>query len=120
LAEETMLHDGGDWETKHAQRVKEHKLRQEGGLIAPPAPASPSKAEEDESAVAHAMLAGLAESQLRIAQAIEHQPAPVVHVDVPQPVIHVAIPEREVPARTDRTIQRDDDHEIIRIIEEQN
>ncbi len=47
LAEETMLHDGGDWETKHAQRVKEHKLRQDGGLVALPAPAAQETPEEE-------------------------------------------------------------------------
>jgi lambda family phage portal protein len=41
LAEETMLHDGGDWELKVAQRVKEEKLRKEGGLVASPAPPGP-------------------------------------------------------------------------------
>jgi hypothetical protein len=29
---EVLLHDGGDWESKHAQRVKEEKLHKEGGL----------------------------------------------------------------------------------------
>lgn len=48
LAEETMLHDGGDWEMKHAQQVKEHKLRTEGGLIElPPAPPTPRSDEEE-------------------------------------------------------------------------
>ena len=90
LAEETMLHDGGDWELKHAQQVKEHQLREAGGLIELPAPAAPDKPEEDkEEEAARQMLAGLAEGQLRIAQYLEHQPAPVVRVDVPQPVVNV-------------------------------
>ena len=41
LAEETMLHDGGDWELKHAQRVKEEKLRQGGRARCLPRAASP-------------------------------------------------------------------------------
>lgn len=47
LAEETAAYDGGDWETKHVQRVKEHKMRSDAGLlklpsgaVAPPDPAS--------------------------------------------------------------------------------
>lgn len=41
LAEETMLHDGGDWELKLAQRVNEEGMRKAGGLAASPAPAAP-------------------------------------------------------------------------------
>jgi lambda family phage portal protein len=41
LAEETMLHDGGDWELKLAQRVKEEGMRKAGGLVASPAPVAP-------------------------------------------------------------------------------
>jgi lambda family phage portal protein len=40
LAEECMQNDGGDYELKHAQRVKENKMRQEGGLTPAQAPAS--------------------------------------------------------------------------------
>ena len=55
---EVLLHDGGDWELKHAQRVKEEKLRKEGGLApsAPPAsrpgsaPAPPTQREEEAAA----------------------------------------------------------------------
>lgn len=41
LAEETMLHDGGDWEVKHAQRVKEETLRRQSGLATLPAREAP-------------------------------------------------------------------------------
>lgn len=43
LAEETAAYDGGDWEAKHAQRVKEHRMRSEAGLLktATGAPAPP-------------------------------------------------------------------------------
>ena len=41
LAEETMANDGGDWEQKHAQRVKEERLRRESGLATLPAPEAP-------------------------------------------------------------------------------
>jgi capsid protein len=47
LAEETAAYDGGDWEAKHMQRVKEHRMRSEAGLLqlpsgvaAPPNPLS--------------------------------------------------------------------------------
>lgn len=35
-AEETAQMNGGDWETKHRQRVKEEKMRKEGGLTEVP------------------------------------------------------------------------------------
>lgn len=41
LAAESILHDGMDWETKHAQRVKEKAMRLAGGLDEP-TPADPS------------------------------------------------------------------------------
>ena len=34
LDEETIALTGGDWEKKHPQRAKEHKMRKEAGLIA--------------------------------------------------------------------------------------
>jgi lambda family phage portal protein len=61
LAEETMLHDGGDWELKHAQRVKEEKLRKEGGLApsaAPAAPATPPQRDEQAAAIAPLAFSG--------------------------------------------------------------
>ncbi|MGA0890875.1 MAG: phage portal protein, partial [Burkholderiaceae bacterium] len=36
LAEETVAYDGGDWEAKHRQRVREASERREGGLEAAP------------------------------------------------------------------------------------
>jgi lambda family phage portal protein len=33
LAEETAAYDGGDWEAKHTQRVKEHRMRSDAGLL---------------------------------------------------------------------------------------
>ena len=33
LAEVTAEMTGGDWEKKHAQRVKEHNMRKEAGLL---------------------------------------------------------------------------------------
>ena len=37
-AAESILHDGGDWEMKHRQRVKEEKARRADGLSTAPAP----------------------------------------------------------------------------------
>lgn len=45
LAEETVAYDGGDWEVKHRQRVREVGVREAGGLQPPavaPSPAVPS------------------------------------------------------------------------------
>jgi lambda family phage portal protein len=45
LQTESLLHDGVDWETKHAQQVREAEARRAAGLAvpgdAPPAPAAP-------------------------------------------------------------------------------
>lgn len=37
LADESIMHDGKDWETKHRQRVKEEAARRAGGLVIVPA-----------------------------------------------------------------------------------
>ena len=91
LAEETMLHDGGDWELKHAQRVKEEKLRKEGGLAAcrqrrsaSRARARPRLVEEQATAVSP-----LAFSGTHVGGVVA--PPPVVHVDVPQPIVNVEV-----------------------------
>jgi lambda family phage portal protein len=67
LAEETMLHDGGDWDLKLAQRVKEEKLRKEGGLTSSPAPeapgpgpAAPPRREEEATAASPTAFSGVA------------------------------------------------------------
>jgi hypothetical protein len=62
LQAESILHDGVDWETKHAQQVKERRMRLADGLdaSAPAEPASPTQDEEapdaNTSAIAGAML----------------------------------------------------------------
>jgi lambda family phage portal protein len=43
LQAESILHDGVDWETKHAQQVKEQRARREAGLGEPPAAAAPTE-----------------------------------------------------------------------------
>lgn len=40
VAAESVLHDGGDWEAKHRQRIKEHQWRAAAGLDPAPAPAA--------------------------------------------------------------------------------
>jgi capsid protein len=69
LAEETMLSDGGDWELKLAQRVKEEKLRKEGGLAPsainpglaepPAAPKPPPPGDEQAAAVSPSAFSGI-------------------------------------------------------------
>ncbi|MGH7186739.1 MAG: phage portal protein, partial [Pseudomonadota bacterium] len=52
LSEETLAYDGGDWETRHPQAAKEHRLREAAGLIKTPANAprtEPSDETSDES-----------------------------------------------------------------------
>ena len=65
LAEETMMNDGGDWELKHAQRVKEETLRRQSGLATLPAqeapgpgPAAPAQREEQAVAASPSAFAG--------------------------------------------------------------
>ncbi len=51
LQAESILHDGIDWETKHAQTVREAKAREEAGLLVPgaaaPAPTAEPAAEAE-------------------------------------------------------------------------
>lgn len=42
LEEETIALTGGDWESKHPQQVKEHRMRKEGGLLKEATPAAPA------------------------------------------------------------------------------
>jgi lambda family phage portal protein len=51
LAEEIVAFDGGDWEQKHIQQVRERSEREEGGLVAPvtqplPGAAAPNAPQE--------------------------------------------------------------------------
>ena len=46
LADESVAYDGGDWEPKHRQQVKERAMRKEGGLL-PEAPVAPNAAPVD-------------------------------------------------------------------------
>lgn len=51
IAAESLLHDGVDWRTKHAQRVKEQSARKEAGLITEKKPVTSQQqkpAEEDD------------------------------------------------------------------------
>jgi lambda family phage portal protein len=125
LAEETMLHDGGDWEQKHAQRVKEETLRRESGLATLPAPeapgpgpAAPAPGNEQAAAASPSAFSGV-EAGGVVA------PPPQVRVEVPQPVVHVHLPEPAAsipppaaPKRTRKKISRDSDGEISEIISE--
>ncbi|MFQ5737338.1 MAG: phage portal protein, partial [Thermodesulfobacteriota bacterium] len=47
LDEETAALTGGDWERKHWQSVKEHRMRSEAGLIGGNTPAQDNDGEED-------------------------------------------------------------------------
>lgn len=47
LAAESILHDGGDWETKHRQRVREEQARARDGLAAPTPTQVPDRTQED-------------------------------------------------------------------------
>jgi capsid protein len=49
LQTESLLHDGVDWETKHAQQTRELQARQAAGLPTPgqAAPAQPRPAQRD-------------------------------------------------------------------------
>jgi lambda family phage portal protein len=92
LAEETMLHDGGDFELKLAQRVKEEKMRKEGGLapsaITPgpsaPAPAAPPQQDKQATAASPSAFSGI-EAAGVVA------PPPLLRVDVPQPIVNVEV-----------------------------
>jgi lambda family phage portal protein len=103
LQAESILHDGVDWETKHAQQVKEAKARKSAGMqvpgAAPPAPAPPPEPPEEPDANTRAIAtalgnvaSGQATAMGAIAAALERErPAPVVNVAAP--VVNVAQPE---------------------------
>jgi lambda family phage portal protein len=118
LAEETMAHDGGDWETKNAQRAKEKRLRKEAGVEEEPPPAEPGgppqppQREETATAFAGDEAGGVM------------APAPVVNVTTPDvrveapvhvdaPVINLAITGRKI----ERIHERDTRGLVTRIIE---
>jgi lambda family phage portal protein len=48
LQAESQLYDGVDWETKHAQQVKERQARERDGLHAQPAPATQQLQQDDD------------------------------------------------------------------------
>lgn len=118
---ESIMFDGGDWDAKHRQLVKEEAARKEGGLIPEPsAPTdsipTPSKSEEATAnamtAIAAAMARPLPAPQITVAPAdvkIDNHvaspaatvmPAPVVQIDnhlAPTPVqVAVSAPEVDV------------------------
>lgn len=49
LAEEVAAYDGGDWETKHVQRVKEQRMRRDGGLLESAAAPTATQSPDDSS-----------------------------------------------------------------------
>jgi hypothetical protein len=61
LQAESQQYDGGDWEAKHAQAVREAKARREAGLSVPgadgaaPPPPDGQDAEDDDNALDDAM-----------------------------------------------------------------
>jgi lambda family phage portal protein len=97
LAAESVLYDGGDWESKHRQRVSEHAARKTAGLEqkdpAPaPAPAAPAP---DNNALAIA-LTGMHASVAALAQA-DRPPAaaPVITITQPAPRRVIGVPVRD-------------------------
>lgn len=90
LQAESILHDGVDWETKHAQQVKEAKARKQAGLAsageAPPAPAvleEPTEPDANTEAMATA-IGSIGAGVGALASAMRAAPAPVVNVAAPQ------------------------------------
>ena len=55
LADESVAYDGGDWEPKHRQQVKERAMRMEGGLLpldkVAPEPSQSAEEDPEEAAV---------------------------------------------------------------------
>ena len=67
---EVLLHDGGDFELKLAQRVKEEGMRKEGGL------APPTQREEEATTAWPVAVSGIEAGGVAV-------PAPVVQRDDP-------------------------------------
>ncbi len=110
-AAESILHDGVDWEVKHAQLVKEETARKGDGLGAttgqasPPTPAEPPARQEDTLAAAlggmSAALVGIASADRAPASApsfhyTQAAPRPVVRVPVRDPETGMIIALHEV------------------------
>lgn len=139
LAEETMLHDGGDWELKVAQRVKEEGMRKAGGLAATPAPAAPgpgsapgpnapAPGNQQPGAASPSAFSGVEAGGVAAPPPVINVSPPTINVSPPDvhveaPVINLAISGRRVekiPERnarglitkiTEREIDEDDDGE---------
>jgi len=123
LQKETALHDGGDWEANHVQRVREEAARKRDGLSVPdPAPAAQpgngstgnnsSDAEDDDTRAAPvgdtetaAAMRESAAAMRQMAGALARQPAPKFEVNVAPPAVSVdarstvQVPERSVEVR---------------------
>lgn len=120
LAEEIVAYDGGDWETKHRQQVRERDERVEGGLaqdVSAPMPgqvmpgqmpgaakpgAKPEQDDEDapeQEAMAHHTHIHLPQGlELSIPAPVVNVQPPAVTVEVAAPVVHVAAPAVNVEA----------------------
>ena len=122
---ESILHDGVDWETKHAQQVKELKARKEAGMAtageAPPPPApEPDPEDEDEENAPPApptrgeeALAGIAAAMQTMAA---HPPAPaVVNVNVEPAVVNAAVHLPEGLVQLEATLQSPDVHNHVTV-----
>lgn len=117
LQAESILHDGVDWETKHAQQVKEAQRRKEAGFAVPggepPAPvvagpmtpvndeeedeAPPTRTEEAMTGIAAALTALSTREAMAIHNHIAAPPAPVVNHTV-EHHHHVNVAAAEAPA----------------------
>lgn len=112
LDEEIVAYDGGDFETKHAQQVREREMRVDSGLaedltapepVAPmpgqaPQPAQPARravAEGEDGSMATLSISEGAFS-VNVQPPAVHVPAPVVHVAAP--IVNVEAPNVSVEA----------------------
>jgi lambda family phage portal protein len=107
LAEEIIAYDGGDWETKHKQQVKEKEARDSDELNkkdpeppAPPPPAPPPPAPEVNVTVSPATV-NVGAPVVNVSPPevnIEVQPSPPAQVTVEPPVVNVSPPTVNVSA----------------------
>lgn len=98
LAEEIVAYDGGDWETKHRQQVKEKKARDDDDLNAsepepaPPAPPPPPPPAPDVYVNVGSPTISVSSPTVNVAPSPVHvdvQPSPPPQVTVTAPTVNV-------------------------------
>lgn len=126
---ESILHDGVDWETKHARLVEEAAARKAAGFMmpgeAPPPPAAPQPPAADPDPNTQAVIAAQAQSTAALVAALANQQpvivnngAPVVnqgdtHVHMPEGMVQMTLEATMPPVSVPVAVQTGEQHNHI-------